>query len=76
MDGEKTGMIVGGLMLAGLAAYAFCGGKDSGGYLEAWKKDQESGSDAEESEPASNKVPSGDHPSPGDEPPLMEGEPE
>ena len=39
---SKVGLAIGGAMLLGLAAYAFSGGKvNSGGYLEAWKKEQE-----------------------------------
>ena len=77
---SKVGLAIGGAMLLGLAAYAFSGGKgNSGGYLEAWKKEQDAEGSAD---PVSEEVPSdddasegGDDPTPSlDEPPLTEEE--
>ena len=77
---SKVGLAIGGVMLLGLAAYAFSGGKgNSGGYLEAWKKEQEAevktlAETVSEEDPADDDDDEGDPSLSDDEPTLTEGE--
>jgi hypothetical protein len=71
---NKIGLAIGGALLLGLTAYAFSGGKGpNGGYLDAWKKEQEADP---VTEPASEEIATDDSPEADDDPSPSGDEPE